>query len=271
MESLCDLLFEVSNEDRLRILMSIRDSPSSISSLAKELDLSSQETSRHVHRLTEVGLTRRDPDGQFRSTELGNLFLMQLEGPTFISKYREYFITHILPIPDAFISRIGELIEVTYVEDIMLGIHKMEAVVRDADEYVLTMASRYPVSSYPFFFDAWDRGVRVTSVDAKLYKPPEQFVRAIGREDWRERIHQARAKGLSEDRLIDKVEVNLWMNEKEVGLLAFPKIDGSPDLIGFSSTDKQAHQWCRELFDHYWEKGEPGHWDEIHIYSNEAH
>jgi predicted transcriptional regulator len=186
MKSLCDLLFEASNEDRLRILERIRDSPSSISSLAKDLALSSQEASRHAHRLTEVGLSRRDPDGLFRATELGKLFLKQLQGPTFISKHREYFTAHALPIPDTFIARIGELNEATYVEDIMLGIFKMEAVVREAEEYVLTMASHYPVSSYPLFFDAWDRGVKVNSVDSKLYVPPEQIQEAIGREDWRE-------------------------------------------------------------------------------------
>jgi len=54
MESLCDLLFEVSNEDRLKILQRIRDSPSSISSLAKDLDLSSQEASA---RALSVGAT----------------------------------------------------------------------------------------------------------------------------------------------------------------------------------------------------------------------
>lgn len=109
MESLCELLFEASNEDRLRILQQIRDSPSSTSSLAKDLNLSSQETSRHARRLTEVGLTKRDPDGLFRATEYGKLFLKQLQGPTLISKHREYFTAHTLPIPDAFIARIGEL------------------------------------------------------------------------------------------------------------------------------------------------------------------
>jgi predicted transcriptional regulator len=269
MESLCDLLFEVSNEDRLRILKKIRDSPSSISSLAKDLSLSSQEASRHAHRLTEVGLTRRDPDSLFRATEYGKLILQQLQGPTFISKHREYFTAHTLPIPDAFIARIGELNEATNVDDIVLGIFKMENVVREAEEYVLTMASQYPVSSYPLFFDAWERGVRVNSVDAKLHVPPEQILEVIGQEEWRGRIHRARADGLSEDRLIDVVEVNLWMSEKEVGLLAFPKADGTPDLLGFSSTDQRAHLWCRDLFDHYWERGEQGHWDEIHLYPGE--
>lgn len=268
MESLCELLFEVSNEDRLRILERIRDSPSNIAGLSRDLDLSTQECSRHTHRLIEVGLARRDPDGLFLATEFGKLFLRQLQGQAFTSRHKDYFNSHTLPIPDLFVARIGELGEATYVDDIVLGIFKMENVVREAKEYVLTMASNYPVSSYPLFFDAWERGVRVNSVDPKLYVPPEQILEAISREDWRERIHRARTDGLSQDRLMDRVEVNLWMSEREVGLLAFPKADGTPDLIGFSSTDQRAHRWCRDLFDHYWERGEPGHWDEIHFYSD---
>ena len=108
MESLCELLFEASNEDQLRILQQIRDSPSSISSLAKDLNLSSQETTRHARRQTEVGLAMRDPNGLFRA-EYGKLFLKQLQGPTFTSKHREYFTAHTPPIPDAFIARIEEL------------------------------------------------------------------------------------------------------------------------------------------------------------------
>jgi len=72
-ESLCDLLFEVSNKDRLYILLQIRDSPSNKSSFAMELDLSNKENSRHANRLTEVRLTRRDLGGLLRSTEFGYL------------------------------------------------------------------------------------------------------------------------------------------------------------------------------------------------------
>ena len=269
MESLCELLFEASNEDRLRILQQVGDSPSNIAGLSRDLDLSTQECSRHTHRLIQVGLARRDPDGLFWATEFGKLFLRQLQGQEFTSRHKDYFNSHALPIPDLFVARLGELGEAKYIDDIVLGIFKMENVVREAEEYVLTMASQYPVSSYPLFFDAWDRGVRVNSVDAKLHVPPEQILEVIGQEEWRGRIHRARADGLSEDRLIDVVEVNLWMSEKEVGLLAFPKADGTPDLLGFSSTDKRAHMWCRDLFDHYWERGEQGHWDEIHLYPDE--
>jgi hypothetical protein len=38
----------------------------------------------------------------------------------------------------------GELNKATYVEDIMLGIFKMEVVVREAEEYVLTWPPTTP-------------------------------------------------------------------------------------------------------------------------------
>jgi predicted transcriptional regulator len=152
----------------------------------------------------------------------------------------------------------------------MVAIHRMERLLKEAEEYVLTIAAQYPVSTYPLFFDAWERGVRVMSVDSRRQVPPREIVEAISREDWRERIHEARAKGLSEDRLWDVIDINLWMSEREVAIIAFPKVDGSSDLLGFSGEDERTRKWCSDLFDYYWEKGEPGHWDEIHLYSGDT-
>ena len=40
MEALCDLLFEMSNEDRLKILLELEKGPKNLYQIAKELDTS---------------------------------------------------------------------------------------------------------------------------------------------------------------------------------------------------------------------------------------
>jgi len=45
MENLCDLLFEVSNEDRLTILRKLSEESMNVTGLAKELGLTTQESS----------------------------------------------------------------------------------------------------------------------------------------------------------------------------------------------------------------------------------
>jgi predicted transcriptional regulator len=65
-----------------------------------------------------------------------------------------------------------------------------------------------------------------------------------------------RNSGLYEERVLE-VPLVIYMSEKELALLSFPKRDGRFDFFGFSSTDEDALRWCRDIFDHYWEKGTP--------------
>jgi DNA-binding transcriptional ArsR family regulator len=63
MEDLCNLLFEVSNEDRLRILLQLDKEALNATNLSKELDLTIQESSRHLSRLSRVKLIQKDVEG----------------------------------------------------------------------------------------------------------------------------------------------------------------------------------------------------------------
>jgi predicted transcriptional regulator len=53
----------------------------------------------------------------------------------------------------------------------------------------------------------------------------------------------------------------MYMPEKELALLSFPKRDNRFDFFGYSSTDEDTLRWCRELFGYYWEKGKPFTYD----------
>ena len=72
-------MFEVSNEERVRILRVIKEKRTSFSGIARELDITTQEVSRHFNRLMEAGLTTRDKDGSPSLTPFGNILLRQLE------------------------------------------------------------------------------------------------------------------------------------------------------------------------------------------------
>lgn len=47
------------------------------------------------------------------------------------------------------------------------------------------------------------------------------------------------------------------MSEREVAVVAFPFTDGRFDYFGFTSTDDEAHAWCRDIFQYYWENASP--------------
>ncbi|NQT07606.1 hypothetical protein HQ586_00865, partial [Candidatus Bathyarchaeota archaeon] len=122
MGNLCDILFELSNEDRMEILLRLAEEPSNLTNLSKRLDLSSQETSRHVSRLTSVKLTRKDSEGLIHVNPVGRLLLTQMRGMELVSGHMEYFNLHRTDhLPVEFTSRLGELTNATYVDDVMVA------------------------------------------------------------------------------------------------------------------------------------------------------
>ena len=68
------------------------------------------------------------------------------------------------------------------------------------------------------------------------------------------------SSGIYEERILE-VPLVMYMSEKELALLSFPKRNTQFDFYGFTSTDEDALRLCRELFEHYWEIGKPPTYD----------
>ena len=109
MEALCDLLFEFSNEERLKILLELEKGPKNLTRIAKDLDFTSQGTSRNVARLVETAIISRNPDGEYELTPYGSVSLRLLSSYEFLSRNKLYFLGHDASVlPYQFINRLGE-------------------------------------------------------------------------------------------------------------------------------------------------------------------
>ena len=254
MESLCDLFFELSNQDRVRILLQLDKEAMNVTKLSRKLDLTIQEASRHTSRLGEVGLTSRDTDGCHHLSQYGRLVLRQLPGLEFASKYRDYFSSHLHEyLPQELLSRIGELADSIYVDDAVVSMYSIEKMVRKAEEYIWSINFPIPLSVFPLLREAFERGVTCRLMAPKNYIVHPIVRGAVQKED-AQAIYHARATKLLEERFMERMDILLWMSEKEVAIVAFPKPDGNFDSLGFNSTDKRAHKWCRDLFQYHWER-----------------
>jgi predicted transcriptional regulator len=256
-EKLCDILFELSNEDRLQILLNLSENPSNLTHLSKKLDLTTQETSRHISRLTELNLTRKNTQGLFQINPVGRLLLTQMRDMELVSRHLEYFNNHKTEhLPVKFTSRLGELVNATYVNDVMVVLHSMEKVISEAEEYIWSMTSQYPANAYSLFADAMRRGVVLYAIEKEGYSPPPQILDYIPKKV-KEDIARLRREGLAIDRLLNDIDIHIFMNEKEVASVAFPLHDGRFDYLGFTSKNPQVHNWCHDVYEHYWELSKP--------------
>jgi predicted transcriptional regulator len=260
LENLCGLLFELSNEDRLGIIYELEEEAMNITGLARALGITTQEASRHSSRLVDMGLTMKEPDGLHRLTPYGRLVLRLLPGLEFVSRHREYFTTHTLSgLPFQMLCRMGELAACSCTPDVMVTIYNIEKVIREAEEYLWNMSSHYPASVIPLMQGALERGVMTRSIDHKHKLPHPQMIDVFKEDDWVRVVRKARGEGRSVDRLLEDIPVSIWMSEREVGILSFCKGNGEFDFIGFSSDDEGARRWCRDLFEFFWERAEPGY------------
>ena len=255
LERLCNLLFEVSNEDRLRMLLRLEEKALRVTDISRELDLSIQESSRHVSRLSEVGLARKDVEGFYSLTNFGELILRHLQEIEFTSKHQEYFTDRTLArLPPELTKRMGDLAGGTYMHNVMGFLHSIENMIEESEERVWLLVDQYPVSALALIGEALDRGVEFRCLEP--YEVVSGPIFSFLKPEEIQGLRRARTTPLVEQKTMKSVDVFLFLSEKMCAL-AFPNSKGEFDYRGFIAKDERSLKWCGDLFRHYWETAEP--------------
>ncbi len=257
LEALCDLLFELSNDDRLLILFELQKEPLKLSNISKVLGFTPQATARNVARLVEIGLIKRTEESDYALTPYGSTSINLLAPYLFLTENHGYMSTHLTEmLPPQFLARIGELRNCDMVRDPLDMISSIERVFNGAEEWHYYMAPIRITSheSKQEIVDQLNKGVQIRSIEEYDYEPISRSVARMPKEELRA-IQNHWMKGNNDTRYLDKITIRLFMSEKEVSLLSLPKIDGEVDLLGFTSSDPKFHSWCKDLFEYYWDRG----------------
>ncbi len=260
MERLCDLYFELSNEDRLEILRKLEEEALNVTGIARELDITTQECSRHLARLSEAMLVERNPEGAYSLSQYGHLSLSLISGQSFVAEHRNYFTDHSLVVhPQEFVARIGELREGKTTGNAMVTFSIVESLIRNTEEYLLFIHDQYLPAILPLGVEAMKRGITSRSVELKAKAPGRSldpirpdYITLEDEEYFIQLWHEGRIK----PRFAEEVHVFLYINEKEA-LIAFPLAEGGFNYLGFSSEDPAFHKYCLDVFEFYYERADP--------------
>ena len=253
MERLCDLLFELSNEDRLKILSELQKENLKLSHISQRLNFTAQETSRNIARLVETRLVTRTTDGSYEISPYGVQAMRLIPAYQFLSKYSDYFYEHTLEnLPDKFVSRIGELNGCKPITQLLDVFGNIERVFREAEEYYLYIGEPLGLSSTLLLVrDALDRGVKARGIEPIDYEWPTEIRESVPEETWLQ-IGKHKTEGSLMQKYQRRFDITFLMNEKEVATLNFLNPTGEFEYFGFTSTDKKAVEWCRDIFEYYW-------------------
>jgi predicted transcriptional regulator len=255
MDNLCNLLFEFSNEDRLLILLHLKQKSAKIAHISRKLKFTVQETSRNISRLAEANLVKRKGDGSFQLTAYGENTLNLLPGFGFLSKHVNYFKSHTLSrLPHEFFCRIGDLLNCSYIDDVMITFYEAEKMMDEAEKFLWLMSDQHLVSATSHMKKALENRAKLrVLLPAALAYPADYFEQECVKEYY---IVEKRAKreGRLEERWIDRIDTAIGVSDNLNGRVFFPTLEDSFDYKGFIVADTLSHKFCMDLFEYYWSK-----------------
>jgi len=249
MEPLCDLLFELSNEDRLNMLKTIEKKPIKPSDVSKIVGLNPQETHRQLSRLTEKKLIHRSSRGEYILSPYGKQSLEWLSGYEFLSSFQDYFYSHVLStIPKQLNCRMGELKQCSLIQNLSRVFNNIDMAIREADENIYIITDHMISSNYPKLLEAADRGVSVNVIETGEKNGYEEKHTRRGDENFR-KLSNSKYFQRHE---IDETPLLLYMSENMVAILSLPTTEMNFDYHGFTTKNKDAIKLCEDIFSFYW-------------------
>ena len=252
MESLSALLFELANIDRLNILIELNTKEMKLTNISKKLELTVQETSRHLQRLCDIHLLKKHADGAYYITDFGEDVLLLLPGFEFLTKHREYFLDHRLGhLPTEFLSRIGALKGSKLLDSPVLAFQWVNSIIEGAKDHLYFIADQVPSGSIPLIEDAVKREVLTHFLmpdDMARPSLPESYLPHYDSDD-RTRMNIGRIKSVQFVGVISE----------SAAIVGFPTTDGKMDYLAFYTENELALRWCEDLFMYFWNQVESVH------------
>jgi predicted transcriptional regulator len=232
MERLCDLLFELSNTERMRIMLILREQRLKLSHVSQKLDMTVTEASRHLQRLSNVKLISKDANGTFGTTMFGELAVSLLSSLQYISDNREYFLDHdVFNIPYEFTNRLGELSSSSFEMDAVKVLDHCFLMLQDAEEFIWTQSYQILPSHVPILENQIKKGVDFRGIFPEGLSIPSAIASHI--------------------RSTQSIEQRILVTDKEA-MTGFTHMNRTPHYAAFFSEDSKFMKWCRDVHLYYW-------------------
>lgn len=243
---------EISSEQRLSILLNLKEKEANISGIAKILDATVPEVHRNFTRLLKAGLVSKNTDGTFRLTEFGRILCLQIPTIVFMSKNQKYFQGHSLgELPPKFIQRAGALSNSKIINGYVKVLEKWNSVYKNAEKFIcnILLEVSYEPEIMKVLQEKMEKKIPIRSIFS------ESVIIAKGRDKSMKENDMTKfvKDGILLRKMKNNVTIALILNEKEAGI-CFPTSDGETDLGKmFYGDDPEFHEFCVDYFEHCWQ------------------
>ena len=241
-----ELFAELASENRLGILHALKEKPLKFTALASKIKATSPEASRQIHRLTSAELIFKDVEGNYSLTSLGELVMSSVSTLEAIAQNAGFFRNHDTSvIPPHLLKKLEALSKGEMIEGVFTLVNRTEMLFEEIGEYAWYLSDNFPL----FYLPRVEKKLEASVKFRVIY--PRDFMDKLLQE-----LDPKIRHGV-EMRMLDEVNMIININDR-YGVIALPDPDGNIDrdltLLGH---DEDFKQWCRDVFEYYWEKASP--------------
>jgi predicted transcriptional regulator len=243
-----DMLFEMSNDIRHNILLLLLEKPERMTQIAKVLELTSPEVSRHLTRLTETKLIEKDAENYYSVTSFGEYLLNSLIDLEFITRHRDYFLRHsAVNIPIRFQKRMSEISGYRLVDNFMEFLMFITEKIKASREFVWLYIDQYPLLAMDPMRTSVSQGVRYKIIETGEKSDADKIF------DMKHLVAKGGDIPMVEVKKHQNRDIYLFISDKG-SAISFPAKEGF-DYTGFTSDE--ANDWVKDIFTYYWSPASP--------------
>ena len=249
-----EIFSSLANSQRLAILYIISENKKTLSSIAKELRITTQETHRNLNKLMNSNIIEKDFRGYFSLTVFGEMIIKNISAINFLSKYKKFFSEHNFHnIPIKFIQRIGALENSEFLSGFVAVIEYIKRMYQNCERYIYSILPQVPLdlihTAIPIVRDRDLKFKHILPTDALIPKKSEEFLKNEG-------YSQLLQKGLIERRMVTTINLGIVLTEKQA-LVMFPLSKSHVDMNfifcnNVSMDGGLFHEWCLDYFNEIW-------------------
>ncbi len=251
------ILFELSNEERLRVFKALFNEKKKHGDLEQELNLPGSEISRHLKRLNDSHLIRKSLNHQYSITNLGMIFYQILDIFEVSIKLREFFNTHsIAMIPLELIMQLGNLKTIEIGMKTIQNLELWGDLIKNAEKVIYITMDQVQNSIIPVF----EKKIQDKSMDIRILV--DNSMLKSSQNSGNESLNQKeqleffkKADLLKSVKIYDKtLEFSLLITDK--GAMLFLDKEGEIDYNQCLLDNNESFiEWTTEFFEQYWKKG----------------
>jgi predicted transcriptional regulator len=247
------LASEAFGNGRVDILRLLVAQPLRYTDLARRLEVSDGEVSRHLQRLAAAGLVEKQASGGFVATPLARL-AMALEGPlSLLARHDEYFRTHdVASLDEPFLRRLDDLGFAEFLNDpieTQAATQRLFAGVRGHFDGICLVASHMAAGHSIGDLVSLQDACRTNGTRMRLVLQEEEARLGV-------QVHSALAARV-EYRTVPVSRVDIAIGEG-CAVAAFAQRDGRMDYNqAFFGTEARFVGFCRDYFEAVWARAKP--------------